>query len=388
MTPERRNLALGGLFLAALLAAFIAPNFQSGAASLSHPDPVGPTAYSKSAIGHLAFRHLLETLGVPISISESGATRHVGQSDLLIVAEPRSDGTTLEEVRAMLTARNVLLVLPKRTGKPDPHRPYWLGKDELLPGDEIQSVLHLADKDATLVRDASLEGLTGIPALAGLPSIEKPQLIRSKALRPLLATSAGILIGERPTRTGRVVGLSAPDLIANYALARGDNSVLAAALITLLRGKQTEDEEGEVIFDEFSHGFSPKPMQLLAILFQFPFILVTAQIALAAALLAWAGCARLGAPVAEPLPLEAGKLTLIDTGARLLVQSGRKSELFECYFEAIVRDTGRRLRAPRGISLPALLAWLGERPGAPPPPTAAAEPREIWAWRNTLLGKS
>ena len=34
------------------------PNFRRGAASLSHPDPVGPTVYSKSAIGHLAFYRL------------------------------------------------------------------------------------------------------------------------------------------------------------------------------------------------------------------------------------------------------------------------------------------------------------------------------------------
>jgi hypothetical protein len=34
------------------------PNFRRGAASLAHPDPVGLTAYSKSAIGHLAFYNL------------------------------------------------------------------------------------------------------------------------------------------------------------------------------------------------------------------------------------------------------------------------------------------------------------------------------------------
>ena len=381
----RRNTLLASAAVAALLLAWIVPQFRRTALSLSHPDPVGPTVYSKSAIGHLAFENLLADLGVPTSISESGSGGYAGPNDILVVAEPRTDDATIEDVRAMLTARTVLLVLPKRSGTPGKDRPYWLGDDKLLSDADINRVLSLADKQATLVRNASLASVAGVLAAAGLPSIEKPQLIRSKLLHPLLASPDGILIGERRTSTGRLIVLSDPDLIANYALARGDNSVIAVALVERLLGK---DSTGTVIFDEFIHGFSPKPFHLLGILFQFPFVLVTMQLAVAIVLLVWTATARFGVPLPLAPPLEAGKRSLIDTGARLLTQSGRTAELSGRYFEEIVRDTARRLRAPRGLDLAALLSWIGQIPGAPPAPAGDAPPQTVWKWRNALLGES
>jgi len=384
MSAERRNLLIGLGTLAALLAAFIVPNFKRGAASLSHPDPVGPTAYSKSAIGHLAFRRLLDQVGVTTTISESGSGGYVGDN-LLVVAEPRTDNGTLAEVHVMLEARTVLLVLPKRTGKPDPDRPYWLAEDKFLADESIGRVLHLADETATLVRDGSLAGLSGISKLPASPAIDRPQLIRSKILRPLLASPDGILIGERRTRTGRVIVLSDPDLIANYNLTRGDNSVLAVRLVEYLLADHSD--EG-VIFDEFTHGFSEKPFHLLGILFQFPFVLVTAQMGLATVLLIWAATARFGAPAPLTPPLEAGKRSLIDNATRLLAQSGRIPELSERYFEEVVRDTGRRLRAPKDLDVPGLLTWISRVPGGPKLPEGKAAPEQIWKWRKELLGES
>ena len=383
MTADRRNLWIGGAVLVTLLLAVIAPNFRGAAASLAHPDPVGPTVYSKSAIGHLAFRRLLEKMEIPVSISESGSGGYVGGS-ALIVAEPRSDDATLSEIGAMLTSRNVLLVLPKRVGKPDPDRPYWLADDKLVADDSVARVLHFADKGATLVRGGSWNGLTGAAEFDGAPAIEKPQLIRSKTLRPLLASADGILIGERQTRTGRLIVLSDPDLIANYNLAQGDNSVLAMRLVEHLRG----EAEAPVIFDEFTHGFSEKPFHLLGILLQFPFVLVTAQMGLATLLLIWAALGRFGAPTALTPPLEAGNRSLIDTATRLLAQSGRISELSERYLEEMVRDTGRRMRAPEGLDRNGILAWIGRAPGAPKLPEGGGSPEEIWKWRKELLGGS
>src|SRR5215471_739059 len=373
MTPYQRNILIGSTILIALLAALIVPNFRRGAASLAHPDPVGPTAYSKSAIGHAAFLRLLQQLDIPASISESGSGGHVGPEDVLVIAEPRIDESTLAEVNAMLAARNVLLVLPKRTGKPDPDKPYWLAADKLVAEDAVKRVLHLADREASVVRDAAAP-----PGVA----IKRVQLIRSQKLRPILAGPDGILIGERRIGNRRIVILSDPDLIANHALARGNNSVVAVSLIRNLRAR---NNLGEVIFDEFIHGFSPKPFHLLGILFQFPFNLVTLQMGLAVALLIWAATARFGAPTLLEPPMEAGKRSLIDTGARLLTRAGRIPDLSDRYFEEMVRDTGRRLRAPRGLELTALITWLNQAAGrTSPPPTA---PQQIWAWRKELLGE-
>jgi hypothetical protein len=385
MTAERRNLIIGAATLAALLLAFIVPNYRRGAASLSHPDPVGPTAYSKSAIGHLAFRQLLDEVGVPTSISESGSGGYVAGDSVLVVAEPRTDSATLDEVRAMLTARTVLLVLPKRTGTPDPRRPYWIAEDRLVSEPDALAVLHLADASATIVRGGSLAGLKTDSALSGAPSIENPQLIRSHALHALLASPDGILIGELPTRTGRIAVLSDPDLIANYNLTRGDNAPLAVSLVEYLRESHPD---GIVIFDEFSHGFSEKPFHILGILFQFPFVLVTAQMGLATLLLIWAATGRFGTPVPLAPPLEAGKRSLIDNATRLLAQSGRIPDLSERYFEEIVRDTGRQLRAPGDLDLRALVAWISRNPGAPRAPEGPTAPEHIWKWRKELLGES
>src|SRR5690242_18990915 len=117
MTGPKRRVLIGCAALAALLLAVIVPNFKRSAAALSHPDPVGPTAYSRSAIGHLAFYHVLDELRIPVTISQSGSGGHVGPEDVLVIAEPRADDATICEVRVMLTSKTLLLVLPKRTGR-------------------------------------------------------------------------------------------------------------------------------------------------------------------------------------------------------------------------------------------------------------------------------
>ncbi|HXK00867.1 MAG TPA: DUF4350 domain-containing protein [Verrucomicrobiae bacterium] len=378
MTAYRRNVILGSVGLAALLAALIVPGYRRGAASLAHPDPAGPTVYSKSAIGHAAFYRLLVELGLPVEISEAGSGVHVAEEDVLVVAEPRTDDATLEEVRAMLTARTLLLVLPKRGGKADPNKPYWLGADTLLADDEVARVLHLLDAEAVLVRNASLEGLTGRRPMPGSVAIARPQLVRSKKLRPLMAARDGILVGEYRELGRRLVILSDPDLIANHGLIRSDNAAVAVSLI--------RDLGGSVIFDEFEHGFSPQPFHLLGILFQFPFVLVTVQMALAVVLLVWAAAGRFGAARSLAPRLEAGKRSLIDTGARLLVQTKRVPDLAGPYREEMVRAAGRRLRAPRGLDTAGLLVWLSRTPGAPSAPPEEAPPREVWTWRKELIG--
>jgi len=297
---------------------------------------------------------MLDALGIFTTISESGSGAHVAPNDVLVIAEPRTDDATLAEVHAMLTARNVLLVLPKRSGKPDPARPYWLADDKLLSDAAIGRVLHIADANATLVRDA-------VPP-SGV-SIHKAQLIRSKVLRPVVASSDGILIGERRIGNRRLFVLSDPDLISNHGLARGDNSVIAVNLIQNLRA----GHPGTVIFDEFIHGFSPKPFHLLGILFQFPFVLVTVQMGVAIALLAWAATARFGAPVTLAPPIDAGKRSLIDTGARLLTQAVRIPDLSQRYVEEMIRSVGQT--------------------SALPAPDARMTPQQVWTWRKELLGE-
>jgi hypothetical protein len=379
---RRRRLQIGFAVMVALLLAAIIPNFRSSALSLTRPDPVGPTTYSKSALGHIALVRLLRELDIPVMVSESGAGGHIEPDDVLVIAEPRTDTNTLAEVRAMEATRTVLLVLPKRTGRVDRSKPYWISDEQFVALDDANHALATM-ADGTVARPDSLSGLKGVAEIQGSPTLERPQVIQSSHLHPLLAAPEGILIGERQAGGRRLVVLSDPDLIANHGLARGENSVMAVSLIEMLRGRRG----GAVVFDEFVHGYSPHPFQILAVLFQFPFVLVTLQMGVVVLLLAWTAGGRFGAP--EPLApaIDAGKLSLIDTGARLLLQSGRGAELGQRYYEEMVRDAGRRLRAPRGLDVAALAAWLSQAPGAGAP-AAPLDPRQVWSWRKELLGES
>jgi hypothetical protein len=353
------------LFLALLAIGAVASVFTLPHTQYAHPDPVGPTVYSKSAIGHAALFELLQRLDIPVLASEAGSGAYISSASLLVIAEPRT-GPTLDDVRAMLAAENVLIVLPKRTGTADPNRPNWMGRGRLVAPEVALDVLRLVDEDATITRGGSLDALPAQPYTTGRLSIAGAQLIHSQAIRPLIAGPEGMLAGVRYIGKRRIAVLADPDLFANFALARGDNSVAAVNLIQSLR----KDLSGTVIFDEFEHGFSQRPFHMLGILFQFPFALVTLQMAIAAALLVWAAAARFGAPTPLAEPIEAGKRSLIDAGAHLLDRPERIAEVAARYVEAQIRAAGNTSRTP---------------------PQSIADPltnaQRIFLWRKELSGE-
>src|SRR5262249_15855073 len=159
----------------------------------------------------------------PAQESDLGSGAHFGPTDVVVIAEPRSDDTTLAEVGAMLDAPTVLLALPKREGKADPKEPGWIGEDKQSAAGDVQQVLRLVDKDAKVVGD-SADSWSVSNFGDATPALRHIQLIKSAKLRPLLAGPDGMLIGERREGGRRVVVLSDPDLIANHGIARGDNA--------------------------------------------------------------------------------------------------------------------------------------------------------------------
>jgi len=382
MTTRQRILIGAGVAGVLLIVAAI-PDFRRGLISMTKPDPVGPAIYSKSALGHAAVYDMLASIGIPVVESDLGSGAHVESNSVLVIAEPRTDDATLTEVGAMLDASAVLLILPKREGKADPKRPNWIGEDRLIAPSDVQGVLRLVDERATLVRDAAADSWNVSSYNGALPAIHHAQLMRSSRLHPLLAGPQGILIGELRTRTRRLVVLSDPDLIANHGIARGDNAWIFVSMIQNLRSGR----EGTVVFDEFIHGYSPRPFHMLGILFQFPFALVSAQAALGIALLVWAAAGRFGAPRELPPAMDAGRRSLIHAGATLVARNGGESALAARYYEEMVRDGAGALRAPSGLVLPALVSWLEENgkggAGVLHPPVS---PQQIYAWRKEIAG--
>ena len=394
MTASRRGAWIGVGAIAVLLAALAFPQVRRGMVSMTKPDLTGPTIYSKSALGHSVAFEMLDNLNIPVEESDLGSGAHFEANSVAVIAEPRTDDTTLEDVAAMLDAPTVLLVLPKREGKADPKQPNWIGTDNLIAEGDVQRVLRLADKDATLVRNAAV-GAWMVSSRFGnaLPEIRHTQLIRSKNLRPLVASENGILIGEARVRGHRLVVLADPDLMANHAIARGDNAQIFISLIENLRAAH----DGRVIFDEFIHGYSPRPFHMMGILFQFPFVLITAQLALGVGLLIWAATARFGTP-RQPAPaIDLGRRSLIEAGAGLLSRNGDANALASRYYEEMTRDAAAHLRAPAGLALPDLLQWLTEngKAGAVPPEPHAVNGQEaigsaqqVYAWRKELSSGS
>jgi hypothetical protein len=382
MTTKQRIL-IGAAVAGILLIVVAIPDFRRGLISMTKPDPVGPAIYSKSALGHAAVYDMLAEIGIPVAESDLGSGAHVESNSVLVVAEPRTDDATLTEVGALLDAPTVLLILPKRGGKADPKRPNWIGEDRLIAPSDVQRVLSLADEKATLVREATADSWSVSSYSGALPAIHHTQLMRSSRLRPLLAGPQGMLIGELRTSGRRLVVLSDPDLIANHGIARGDNAWIFVSLIQSLRPERV----GTVVFDEFIHGYSPRPFHMLGILFQFPFALVTAQAVLGIALLLWAASGRFGAPRELAPAIDAGRLSLIGAGAALVVRNGDESALAARYYEEMVRDAASTLRAPPGLALPALVSWLEENgkgaAGVLHPPVS---PQQIYAWRKEIAG--
>ena len=149
--------------------------------------------------------------------------------------------------------------------------------------------------------------------------------------------------------------LSDPDVISNHGLAQSGNAALAVAMIERLRSGS-----GSVVFDETIHGFARRePPNPLLLLFRFPFVMATIQGVIAIALLlvgdgrplrhAAAGAAQRSAPGGR------GCLRTSPSSSNSPVIS---DVMVKRYVLETLRDVGRQLHAPRGLSTAALIAWL------------------------------
>jgi hypothetical protein len=245
-------------------------------------------------------------------------------------------------------ARRLLLVLPKRTGPPDPLHPGWLGRAELVDAKAaLAPLLALEDEDvldralgASLVRPgAATTGWHGdLPA----PDLAQPQLLKCAALTPLLSSDHGMLVGELTGDGWHLIVLSDPDLLATHGLGRGANALVAVRLLERLGAA-----ERPLVVDETLHGLEVQP-SIVRELLRFPLLLATLQAALVAGLLAWAALARFGRPLRPAPPLASGTAFLVESAAGLLQHGGHAGEALQAYLRAAKEEALRRLHAPGG----------------------------------------
>ncbi len=312
----------------------------------------GANAFSVSAIGHRALARTLERLDVPVVVSRYRSAAKVRAGGILVIAEPTRRILEDEEFQQLLQAPDILYVLPKRAGDPAPDRPDWLRRTDMVPGPIARSALDAVITGGNVVRREEKVRWT-LNRLGPTPEIDRVQLVVGGSLRPIVASGAGILVGEARRGDNRVWVLSDPDVIANHGLGQGDNAAFAVALIDSLRRPG-----GAVVIDETHHGFS-RPPSLWRAAFRLPFVIVTLQAVIAVVVLLWAASGRFGAPVPVPAPFRSGKAALIDNAANLVEAGGSAaSHAFARYVATLQRDVARRLHAPRRLDDGALAHWL------------------------------
>jgi hypothetical protein len=330
-------------WLAAIAAASLAAAAFLGifGDALYDPPSFAPDSFSRSAVGHRAFVELLRALGHPVIVSRHRTAEKAGDAVVMLI-EPRvgPEDSPRQGIAEGVNdaARRLLVVLPKRGAFPDPVQPRFVAWAGLLPVEDAQHVLDALGLEAKVTRpDRSIGAWRGeLPA----PALDKPQLVTSPRLRPLVAADEGILAGELVVEGWHTVVLADPDVLATHGLAQGENAALATALVDRLsRGSLP------LVVDETLHGFDQQP-SIARELLRFPLVLATASVLFAAAVLAWAALVRFGRAAApEPL-LAPGKLFLVDSTAALLRHGGSAGHAAAAYLRAAKDEIAHRLRPP------------------------------------------
>jgi hypothetical protein len=346
-----RRLLIGWIVGAVIV--FTISLYFMGGGELSGPDSVGPSTFSRSAVGHAGIADVLQQLGIPVVKSRSSSLEKLSAGSVLVIAEPRHNGQSEDAIRTMLKARTILLVLPKWIGPPSEQKPGWLQAVVERPALDAQWTLELVAPKGEVVRErAAVQWSTN--ALKIAPDVDLPvQLVRGDRLRPIIGAQQGMLVGEIIDRNTKIWVLADPDVISNHGMAHEGNAALALALIKALRGR-----DGSVVFDETVHGFLVRPVSPFLLLFRFPFVVATVQALMAVALLLWATLGRFGAPQAAPAPLSAGREGLLQNMAKLVEFTGHQDVMVKRYVQETVRDVATQLHAPRELSGTGLVAWL------------------------------
>ena len=339
-----------GWVTAAALTFFVSLYFMGSTSQGT--DTVGASAFSHSAIGYAGIADVLQKLDLPVIKSRSDSLSQVTPGGVLVIAEPLPGAKNEEILRTLLKADTILLVLPKWAGRQSEKKPEWISEATHIDPDVAAWVLHLVAPKADLTDAKTADWTTNTLNLA--PNIEAPiRLMHGDRLQPIIGNADGMLLGQLRDRNRRIWVLADPDVMSNHGLARDGNAALAAAIIEHLRSR-----DGSIVFDETIHGFVGESENPLRLLFRFPFVMATVQAAIAMAFLLWATVGRFGTPQPAPSSMSAGRQGLLENIAKLVDITGHREVMIKRYVLETLRDVGRQLHAPRGLSTAALIGWL------------------------------
>ncbi len=309
-----------------------------------------PGTYSVSAIGYGGFYDVMRRLDRPVVRGVRNTLAAVGARGTLIVAEPDLRFVSNAESMKLMSAPRLLLVLPKWLGTPDEDRPAWIAGAEPVSLLEAQTTLALVATARTELyrtkwpRQWSPNRIGIAPEGGGIV-----QLMRSEEMEPVVGDADGMLVGEIMDGEQRVWVLSDPDVLANHGIVKGNNAAFMVALVDMLRLSGDGDPTAPIVFDETGHGFQAAAPSLLALLFRFPFVVVTLLLCCSAALLLAAGTGRFGAPLAPKPALDFGKESLTNNAAHLLDYAGYHAAVLKRYVRMTIRSAAHLMHLPQSL---------------------------------------
>jgi hypothetical protein len=313
---------------------------------------IGPSAYSRSAIGYAGLAELIGRAGIKVVKVRNGGIDTSAAGKLLVVGDPRA--ASEEQGRyAFGNADRVLVIMPKWYGYPSSSHSGWISDADRLPAGLGDQVIRKAGATGRTARVERPENWT--TNMLGLaPELSSQvQVIEDTNLRPVLAAGGRVVVGERVDRNQRIWIVSDPDMLANHGLFSGRNAEFAIRLINALRPAR-----GEVMFNELVAGDGAPSVNALTLMLQFPFVIVTIQLLAASAFLLWAAMPRFGLPLPAPDMLAAGKQRLIQNAAILLSHSRHPEIIIVSYVRSSIRGVARELRAPPGLEWRRMIDWL------------------------------
>ena len=321
----------------------------------------GPGTRSSSAIGHRAFLDLLERAGIFVGVRRRNVAEEFDAFQVLLLLEPHPDRFEPDELASLGAARAAILVLPKWTGAPHPEHPDWIDDATPLPTTEVGAVLRKLAPRAMVYRPP-LEPRWKSAPFGARPELIYPQFMLGSDLTPILESDRGMLVAAIGRGEQRIWIVSDPDILSNHGISRGDNAVLAHALVEALL-----PPGGTVLVDESMHMkgglLEVPPPSLRRALTEPPFVAVTALFLAAAAVLVLAAAGRFGAPRPAPRAVAFGHAALLDNMARLLASGRHGREILRRYHELVKHDVLRRIHAPSDADEDAVAARL-DRAGA------------------------
>jgi hypothetical protein len=315
---------------------------------------VGPSVYSRSAIGYAGLAELLGKAGISVSkVRNSRDSNAAGK--LLVLANPATVFAVEEPSSySFQNAVRVLVILPKWSGYRNTSHSGWIEDAALQPVGLVEYIIGKVGATGKIKRvERPAAWTTNTLGLAPEFVRDQVQVIEDTKLRPIVADGSRMLVGELVDRNRRIWIVSDPDILSNHGLFAGRNAEFAVRLINALRPPQ-----GEVRFDELARGRAAPSTNTLAMMLQFPFIIVTIQLLAASVFLLWATMPRFGLPMPAPEMLAAGKKRLIQNAATLLRYSGHPEIIIASYVRLSIRGVARDLRSPPGLDWRRMIEWL------------------------------